>query len=110
MKFWPFPLLRNHCTSAVLNEACEVLLEATSWTINENSRYKLVISCSAGTVAFWNANKYYAWGHEGCAELGSVRFEWRNEMPSRWHVRHIAKRLQQETAAKMRMQRKVDEA
>ena len=103
LKFWPFPVLRNNPASSILNEACEVLLEADWWRVQKNTKYDLVILCPTGRISFWNANKYYAWGNSGSVEMGCAKFSWRGEMPSRWHVRQIAKRLAREIALDMRI-------
>lgn len=102
LKFWPFPLLRNHPTTGLLNDVCDVLLEADWWKIEKHTEFDLVIACPAGRVSFWNANKYYAWGAGGRADLGSSSFAWKDEMPSRWHVRQMAKRLSRELLMDMR--------
>lgn len=102
LKFWPFPLQRNHPTTGLLSDVCDVLLEADWWKIEKHTEFDLVIACPAGRVSFWNANKYYSWGKSGRAEIGGVNFSWNHEMPSRWHVRQIAKRLAREIAMDMR--------
>ena len=102
LKFWPFPVVRNERGSRTLNEVCDVLLDADWWRVEVNSVHDLRIVCPAGRVSFWNANKYYAWGTSGQVDLGSASFPWKYEMPSRWDVRQMAKRLAQEIARDMR--------
>ena len=94
MKFWPFPLLRNHSTSTDVDQLFWAFSCADDFQVISRGMHRTKIRCSIGTMEFWSANKFYAYASEGNALSASGRiFQWAGCMPSRAAVRALYKRI-----------------
>jgi hypothetical protein len=55
--------------------------------------YEVRIETPLGTLQFWNANRWYAWAHEGSfiSATGEANMLWKDAMPNRRAIRAMRK-------------------
>lgn len=94
MNFWPFPILRNYRTSPEVDAIFQRFIDATDMEVTSRTEHETTVTCKDAQMAFWTANKFYAFGMSGRITMaGGKRFEWAGEMPSRIVVRRMYKKL-----------------
>lgn len=96
MNIWPFPVIRNYPTSAVVDGIFQRVFRCDDLQIQRCSlapKYFVVATSEAGSLRFWNANHFYAWAAEGSfvPSDNSDEIRWKEVMPSRWTVRKFSK-------------------
>lgn len=94
MKFWPFPLIRNHRTNKDLSALFLLFAGSNNLEVVQTEYGETTVTCEHGDLCFWSNNAYYAWGQRGWYEsVGEKRVEWEGELPSRYAVRAMAKAI-----------------
>ncbi len=93
---WPFPIYRQHPTNEHLSEVFLKFAAAPDLKVSRLGEYEVQLRCSLGTLTCWSSNEYYAWAHRGSLFVPEQGvYPWRDEMPSRWAVRKMVRRIQQ---------------
>lgn len=101
MKFWPFPLIRNHKTNPCLTKLFLMFAESDSLKVIRQDELETTVSCEYGVMLFWSANAYYSWGGNGSyTPVGGNAVFWSGELPSRYAVRAMSQALKSRYAVR----------
>ena len=95
LKIWPFPLLRNYSENKDLTELFLAFVQCEELKVVNVDETETTVQSSFGTLTFWSANKFYAWGFAGVfTDKTGKKHSWRYCMPSRYAVRLMSKKLE----------------
>jgi hypothetical protein len=101
---WPFPMLRNYATDAMLTELF-LSFARTKFSIVKNGTYELHLRGPMGEIKCWNANRWYAWAGQGAftpTDAKEAAILWKDRMPSRAAVRTMRKAVEAVEVARFR--------
>lgn len=93
-QFWPFPLVRNYRSSSDLTRLFLAFSRSNNFLLRGKEYGVTTVSCEHGDLRFWSENKYYAFASRGSFHpVDDSEIKWSHEMPSRYAVREMAKRI-----------------
>lgn len=95
MKFWPFPFIRNNSTSPAVTFLFDRFAEDKELKVVSIDDYRTEVKSSFGSMKFWSANRWYAYGSEGIASINGKEFRWVQQMPSRYSVRKFFSKIEE---------------
>lgn len=93
MKFWPFPIVRVYETEQMPNELFKAFVNSDDFKILSSDECRTKVQCELGTLTFWSANKLYAYGKSGEADLLTYKLAWNDGLPSRYWVRAMYNKI-----------------